>query len=254
VADGVTASLASLAETFEITYGDSLAYAVHYDNTKVVRSSIREVVTTLFITLVLVVATVYVFLQNVRATLVPVVTIPVSLIGTFAVMAGLGFSINQLTMFGLVLVIGIVVDDAIVVVENTTRLIEEEGLSAKEAAVKSMREVTGPVIATTLVLLAVFVPTIFMGGIVGRLFSQFAVTISIATVFSSINALTLSPALCGILLGKPTKPLAPFRLFNRLLERSTGMVGGAVSRAIRISAVGLVAFVGIVVWCRSSAL
>ncbi len=246
VADGVNAALERLAETFRVTYGDSLDYTVHYDNTQVVRSSIREVVVTLFITLALVVLTVYLFLQDLRATLVPVVTIPVSLIGTFAVMALLGFSINQLTLFGLVLVIGIVVDDAIVVVENTTRLIQEEGLNAKEAAVKSMQEVTGPVIATTLVLLAVFVPTIFMGGIVGRLFSQFAVTISIATVFSSINALTLSPALCGILLGKPTKPLAPFRLFNRALEASTSALGAAVSRAIRVSAVGLVVFVALV--------
>ncbi len=246
VADGVNTTLERLAETFRVTYGDSLAYKVHYDNTLVVRSSIREVVTTLFITLALVVITVYIFLQNLRATLVPVVTIPVSLIGTFAVMALLGFSINQLTMFGLVLVIGIVVDDAIVVVENTTRLIEEEGLSAKEAAVKSMQEVTGPVVATTLVLLAVFVPTIFMGGIVGQLFSQFAVTISIATVFSSINALTLSPALCGILLGKPTKPLAPFRLFNRVLESTTASLGSVVSRAIRLSVIGLVVFIGLV--------
>ncbi|MEM9167203.1 MAG: multidrug efflux RND transporter permease subunit [Planctomycetota bacterium] len=247
VADGVRATLERLMAGFRTTYGDSLAYTVHYDNTDVVRSSIREVVVTLFITLVLVVLTVYLFLQNIRATLVPVVTIPVSLIGTFAAMAVLGFSINQLTMFGLVLVIGIVVDDAIVVVENTTRLIEEKGLSAKEAAVESMREVTGPVVATTLVLLAVFVPTIFMGGIVGRLFSQFAVTISIATVFSSINALTLSPALCGILLGKRGRPLAPFRLFNRGLESATGALGAAVSRVMRLAAVGLVVFAGLVV-------
>ncbi|MEM7228583.1 MAG: efflux RND transporter permease subunit, partial [Planctomycetota bacterium] len=215
VADGVNAALERLNNTFKSVYGDSLAYKVTYDNTDVVRASIKEVIVTLFITLALVILTVYVFLQNFRSTLIPVITIPVSLIGTFAVMALLGFSINQLTLFGLVLVIGIVVDDAIVVVENTTRLIEEEGLGAKEATVKSMNEVTGPVVATTLVLLAVFVPTIFMGGIVGRLFTQFAVTISVATVFSSINALTLSPALCGILLRPRGKPLAIFRLFNR---------------------------------------
>lgn len=246
VADGVRSTLERLMSTFRLTYGDSLAYTVHYDNTDVVRSSIREVVVTLFITLVLVVLTVYLFLQNLRATLVPVVTIPVSLIGTFAVMALLGYSINQLTMFGLVLVIGIVVDDAIVVVENTTRLIEEKGLSARDAAVESMMEVTGPVVATTLVLLAVFLPTVFMGGIVGQLFSQFAVTISIATVISCINALTLSPSLCGILLGKTRRPLAPFRAFNRALDRSTAALGSAVGLAVRLSVVGVVVFGGLV--------
>lgn len=245
VADGVVSTLERLSKTFSTSYGDSLAYEVHYDNTDVVRSSIREVVVTLFITLVLVVLTVYIFLQSFRATIIPLVTIPVSLIGTFAVMAGLGYSINQLSMFGLVLVIGIVVDDAIVVVENTTRLIEEEKLSAKDAAIKSMLEVTGPVIATTLVLLAVFVPTVFMGGIVGELFSQFAVTISIATVFSSINALTLSPALCGILLRERGKPLAPFRLFNSVLERTTNGLEGAVDRVIRVAFVGVVLFIGL---------
>lgn len=245
VADGVVSTLGRLSETFSTSYGDSLAYEVHYDNTDVVRSSIQEVVVTLFITLVLVVFTVYIFLQSFRATVIPLVTIPVSLIGTFAVMAGLGYSINQLSMFGLVLVIGIVVDDAIVVVENTTRLIEDEKLPAKDAAIKSMLEVTGPVIATTLVLLAVFVPTVFMGGIVGELFSQFAVTISIATVFSSINALTLSPALCGILLRERGKPLAPFRLFNSVLERTTNGLEGAVDRVIRVAVVGVVLFIGL---------
>ncbi|GAB5495999.1 MAG: multidrug efflux RND transporter permease subunit [Phycisphaerales bacterium] len=245
VADGVIATLKRLSATYQTSYGDSLAYEVHYDNTDVVRSSIREVVVTLFITLILVVLTVYIFLQSFRATIIPLVTIPVSLVGTFAVMSGLGFSINQLSMFGLVLVIGIVVDDAIVVVENTTRLIEEEKLSAREAAIKSMQEVTGPVIATTLVLLAVFVPTVFMGGIVGELFKQFAVTISIATVFSSINALTLSPALCGILLRERGRPLAPFRWFNRSLEITTGGLESMVSRVIRVAVVGVVLFLGL---------
>ncbi|MHC5022378.1 MAG: efflux RND transporter permease subunit [Planctomycetota bacterium] len=247
VADGVAATLARLMQTFEIVYGDSLAYEISYDNTDVVRASIKEVIVTLFITLALVIFTVYVFLQNFRSTLIPVLTIPVSLIGTFAAMAALGFSINQLTLFGLVLVIGIVVDDAIVVVENTTRLIEDEGMESKEAAVQSMNEVTGPVVATTLVLLAVFVPTVFMGGIIGQLFRQFAVTISIATVFSSINALTLSPALCGILLKRRGEPRGIFRLFNRALDASTVGLTAIVRRAIRVVVLGLMLFAGLVV-------
>ncbi|MHC4947905.1 MAG: efflux RND transporter permease subunit [Planctomycetota bacterium] len=246
VADGVSATLERLQRTFESTYGDALAYTIAYDNTDVVRASIKEVIVTLFITLALVIFTVYVFLQNFRSTLIPVLTIPVSLIGTFAAMAALGFSINQLTLFGLVLVIGIVVDDAIVVVENTTRIIEEEGLPSKEAAVKSMLEVTGPVVATTLVLLAVFVPTVFMGGIVGQLFRQFAVTISIATVFSSINALTLSPALCGILLRPRREPRGVFRIFNRALDASTVGLTAVVRRAIRVAVLGLMIFAGLV--------
>jgi HAE1 family hydrophobic/amphiphilic exporter-1 len=246
VADGVVATLARLKLTFDSTYGDSLDYTVAYDNTDVVRSSIKEVIVTLFITLALVIFTVYVFLQNFRSTLIPVLTIPVSLIGTFAAMAAMGYSINQLTLFGLVLVIGIVVDDAIVVVENTTRLIEEEKMPPKEAAVKSMTEVTGPVVATTLVLLAVFVPTVFMGGIIGQLFRQFAVTISIATVFSSINALTLSPALCGILLRPRREPRGMFRLFNRGLDAGTAGLTAIVRRAIRVAVIGLAAFAGLV--------
>ena len=159
VADGVRATLERLKGAFP----DDVEYVVAYDSTKIIRASMAEVVETLFITLALVVFTVFVFLQDWRATLVPVATIPVSLIGTFAVMLVLGFTINQLTLFGLVLVIGIVVDDAIVVVENVTRHIED-GLAPKEATEKAMAEVTGPVIATTLVLLAVFVPTTVMGG------------------------------------------------------------------------------------------
>ena len=164
VVDGVKSTLEALSERFP----EGLRYDIAYDATDVINASIREVVITLFITLALVVATVFVFLQSFRATIIPALTIPVSLIGTFAVMNAMGFTINQLTLFGLVLVIGIVVDDAIVVVENCTRHLDE-GLSPKDAAIKSMQEVSGPVIATTLVLLAVFVPTAFMGGITGQL-------------------------------------------------------------------------------------
>ena len=243
VADGITAKMKELAKTFP----DDLDYVNVYDNTDIVRASIEEVVTTLIVALILVVLTVYIFLQNFRATLIPAVTIPVALIGTFAVLLAFGFSLNQLTLFGLVLVIGIVVDDAIVVVENTTRWIEE-GLSSREAAEKAMLEVSGPVIATTLVLLAVFVPTTAMSGITGTLFKQFAITISIATVFSSINALTLSPALCALLLKKQTKePAGFFRWFNLGLDKSTNAYLNVTKLAIRRAFLSLVLFAGMAV-------
>jgi len=241
VAEGVKDKLEELSASFPA----GMKYTVVYDATDVIWASIKEVVVTLLATLVLVVLTVYVFLQNFRATLIPAITIPVSLIGTFAVLQMLGYSINQLTLFGLVLVIGIVVDDAIVVVENTFRHLAD-GLSGKEAASKAMMEVSGPVIATTLVLLAVFVPTTFMGGITGTLFKQFAVTISVATVFSSINALTLSPALCGILLKPGQKePRGFFKWFNTSLEASTNGYLKIVRTAIRFSFVGLILFIGL---------
>jgi HAE1 family hydrophobic/amphiphilic exporter-1 len=240
VADGVKEKLAELERGFP----EGLATAVVYDNTDIVWASINEVVITLFMTLALVVLTVFVFLQNLRATIIPAVTIPVSLIGTFAVMAAIGFSINQFTLFGLVLVIGIVVDDAIVVVENCTSYLAK-GLGPREAAEKSMLEVSGPVIATTLVLLSVFVPTTFIPGIKGTLFQQFAVTISVATIFSSINALTLSPALCGVLLrpGKPARGL--FKAFNTGLEKTNSAYLKFVRLAIRKSFIGLILFVGL---------
>ena len=243
VADGINARLKELAAAFP----EGLEYQIAYDFTEVIRASLKEVVVTLLITVALVVFTVYIFLQNFRATLIPAVTIPVSLIGTFAVMAALGYSLNLLTLFGLILVIGIVVDDAIVVVENTSRLIDQ-GKPPKQAAVQSMTEVTGPVVATTLVLLVVFVPTVFMGGITGRLFSQFAVTISVATIFSSINALTLSPALCGILLRpQPERAAAPFRAFNTALDWATRGYVGAVRKALRLAAPGVVAYAALAV-------
>lgn len=244
VVDGVKASLAEMAKKFP----EGVAYEIVYDDTVAIKASIKEVVETLFITLLLVVFTVFVFLQNFRATLIPSMTIPVSLIGTFAVMAVMGYSINTLTLFGLVLVIGIVVDDAIVVVENCTLNIEENGLSPKEAAFKTMKEVTGPVIATTLVLLAVFIPTAFMSGISGTLFRQFALTIAIATVFSSINALTLSPAMCGVLLRK-TSGKSPwfFRLFNKGMDGTTKGYHSVVKFALRKAAIGVVLFIGLIV-------
>ncbi|MGA0334118.1 MAG: efflux RND transporter permease subunit, partial [Kiritimatiellia bacterium] len=242
VVEGVRKRLAELEKSFP----DGLAYDIVYDNTDVIKASIKQVVMNLFATLALVVFTVYLFLQNFRATIIPSVTIPVSLVGTFGAMAAMGYTINQFTLFGLVLVIGIVVDDAIVVVENCTRLLDE-GKSPKQAAMETMTEVSGPVIATTLVLLAVFVPTTMMGGIIGTLFKQFAVTISIATVFSSLNALTLSPALCGILL-KPTaqtrNPL--FKMFNRAVDSSRSGCTRLVRLVIRRVALGTLVFVGLV--------
>ena len=216
-------------------FPEGLEWGIPFDTTKAVAASIDEVYETLFIAIVLVFLTIYVFLQDWRATLIPAVTIPVSLIGTFAVMAMLGFSINMLTLFGLVLAIGIVVDDAIVVVENVTRLIDEEGLSGRDAAVRAMHEVGGPVVATTLVLLAVFLPAAFMGGITGSLNRQFALTIAAATVISSLNALTLSPALAAILL-RPTQERRTgfFGAFNaafdRASERYTALVRSALGR------------------------
>jgi len=238
VAEGVKARMNELSESFP----NDVEYAIAYDNTDVVLTSIRGVIVTLISALILVVLTVYLFLQNFRATIIPAITIPVALIGTFAVLLAMGFSLNQLTLFGLVLVIGIVVDDAIVVVENTSRWIAE-GLSSREAAEKAMLEVSGPVIATTLVLLAVFVPTTFMTGITGTLFKQFAVTISIATVFSSINALTLSPALCAILLRDQKEPTKGFFFrFNRTLEKTTNSYLGITKFAIRKVVLSVIVF------------
>ena len=177
-----------------------MTYSVPYDTTRFVEVSIKEVVETLLIAMVLVFLVVYLFLQSWRATLIPFAAVPVSLIGTFAGLLMLGYSINTLTLFGMVLAIGIVVDDAIVVLENVERIMHEEGLAPREAAIKAMREVTSPIIAIVLVLCAVFVPIAFLGGLTGELYRQFAVTISIAVVISGIVALTLTPALCVIVL------------------------------------------------------
>ena len=171
--------------------------------------------------------------------------IPVSLIGTFAVMNVIGFSINMLSLFGIVLAIGIVVDDAIVVVENTTRHLAD-GLKPKDAAVKAMSEITGPVIATTLVLLAVFVPSAFMGGITGQLFRQFALTISAAVLISTVNALTLSPALCGIFLRPPRESrFVGFRLFNAAFDGATGAYAFVIGWFVRLILIVLIVYAGL---------
>lgn len=239
VANGVKAELQRLAERFP----EDVAYQVIWDTTRFIEASLQEVVITLFVALGLVILVVYVFLQDWRATVIPAVAIPVSLIGTFAVLLAFGFSINTLTLFALVLAIGIVVDDAIVVVENVQRHMSE-GLAPKEATRVAMGEVTGPVIATTLVLLAVFVPVAFFPGITGQLYQQFAVTIAVAVSISSLNALTLSPALCATVL-RPgqAQPWWARRLFNPAFDYVTRgyqvLVGLLVRRLIVASAVFL---------------
>ena len=240
ISDGIQ----DLIEELRPTFPEGVDVAITYDAADQVRASISEIVTTLFIASVLVILTVLVFLQDFRATLIPAVTIPVSLIGTFAVMAVLGFSLNTLTLFGLVLAIGIVVDDAIVVVENVARNLEAGDMTPRAAAEKAMREVTGPVIATTLVLLAVFVPSSFMGGLTGVMYNQFGLTIAAATVFSSVNALTLSPALCGLLMRRSTgSKYILFRRFDAAISGTTKVYSAFVARVVRKSAVAIVAFV-----------
>lgn len=196
---------------------------------------------------VLVVLVVFIFLQNWRATLIPVLAIPVSLVGTFAGMYMLGFSINLLTLFGMVLAIGIVVDDAIVVIENVERVMRTQGLNAREASIKAMEEVTGPIIAIVLVLCAVFVPVGFLGGLAGQMYKQFAITIAVSVVISGIVALTLSPALCALLL-KPghNEPAAPFRAFNRFFDKATEGYGAGVRFFLKRSLVGLLLFGGMI--------
>ncbi len=218
-----------------------------YDATDFVRSSILEILTTLLLTVFLVVVVCYVFLQDWRATLVPTLTIPVSLCATFAVLIAFGYSINTLTLFGLVLAIGLVVDDAIVVVERVLHLMEHERLDHKAATIKAMEQVTGAVIATTLVLLAIFVPIGFVGGIVGKIYQQFAVAISAAVLFSTINALTLSPALCAVLLHvvKPKKH-GPLRWFNTGLSRVRGHYVNTATRLSRRLALTAVILIGVI--------
>ena len=214
-----------------------------YDTTRFVNVSIREVVKTLVEAMALVFLVVFLFLQNWRATLIPFAAVPVALIGTFAGLKLLGYSINTLTLFGMVLAMGIVVDDAIVVLENVERHMHEDGLSAREAALKAMGEVTGPVIAIVLVLVSVFVPIAFLGGLTGELYRQFSVTISIAVVISGFVALTMTPALCVVLLkGQKRTPGKFFTWFNDTFARITHRYTSGVVWMIKRGAVGLVLF------------
>ncbi len=224
-------------EELKVAFPEGMEYQIPFNTTLFVDAAIREVILTLFIVSFLVIITIFIFLQDWRASLIPAVTIPVSLIGTFAVMGLLGFSLNMITLFGIVLVIGIVVDDAIIVTENAVRNIDESGLSSRDATVRAMNEVTGPIVATSFVLLAVFLPTAFIGGVSGQIFRQFGLTIATATVFSSINALTLSPALCALVLRPTPQRKNPFfRGFNWAFEKGQSfyrfVLGGMIRRAI----------------------
>ncbi|MFD2140595.1 efflux RND transporter permease subunit [Ancylobacter oerskovii] len=230
VANAVNAELAQLATRFP----PDMAYTVVFDTTSFVTETIREIIVTLIITFLLVVFVTYLFLQDWRATLIPTLTIPVSLVGGFAVLYVLGFSANTITLFAVVLAISLVVDDAIIVVENVQRVMKEDGVAVGEATRRTMEQVTGPIVATTLVLAALFVPIGFLAGITGQLYRQFAVTILVTIVFSTINALTLSPALCALLLRPPRDGRRGlFGVFNNVLDTSRGWYLGLLEQAGR---------------------
>lgn len=243
VADEVKAKLKDMSERFPA----GLSYVIPYDTTQFVEVSIREVVKTLAEAMALVFLVVFLFLQNWRATLIPTLAVPVSLIGTFAGLHALGYSINTLTLFSMVLAIGIVVDDAIVVLENVERIMREEGLKARDAAIQAMREVTSPIVAIVLVLCAVFVPIAFLGGLAGELYRQFAVTLSISVIISGIVALTLTPALCVLILKHEHKQVGWFfQGFNRFFDRLRNRYTAGVVWMIRRAAIGLMLFGGMV--------
>lgn len=229
VAKQIRKTLAELQGQFP----EGIDYLVPFDTTEYIDSSIKEVYKTLAEALLLVVIVVYLSLQNWRATLVPVIAVPISLVGTFGVMLALGFSLNMLTLLGLILAIGIVVDDAIVVVENVERIMTEEGLSARQATHKAMKELTGAIVATSLVLAAVFVPVSFLGGITGVLYRQFSVTIAVSVLISTFVALTLSPAMCALLLRPHTgKKARLFQLIDRWLDVGNRYTLGFVSKLL----------------------
>ncbi|MDB4974240.1 MAG: efflux system, inner rane transporter CmeB [Myxococcaceae bacterium] len=244
VAQNIRNTLAELKQRFP----PGMEYQVSLDTTAPVKSGIKEIVETLLEAIVLVVIVVFLFLQSWRATLIPLLTVPVSLIGAFAVFPLLGFSINTLSLFGLVLAIGLVVDDAIVVVEAVEHHIEE-GMTPRDATLKAMQEVSGPVVGIALILAAVFIPVAFMGGITGRLYQQFALTIAISVLISAFNALTLSPALSSILLRPKGAPKTivgrGFGAFNRWFERRTNNYVGINRQLIRKLAIPLVLLLGV---------
>ncbi len=250
-AEGIYAKMEELKRRFP----EGLTYEIVYDTTPFIRESVNEVYRTLIEAIILVGIVVLVFLQNWRAALIPLVAVPVAVVGTFAVMAAVGFSLNNISLFGLVLAIGIVVDDAIVVVENVERWLEH-GLPPREAARRAMDEVTGPVIAIALVLSAVFVPCAFIGGITGQFFRQFAVTIAVSTLFSAFNSLTLSPALAAILLRPRDQMHDPltrvlnlllgwfFRGFNFVFGAATSLYTRMVGGLLRVSLIALLVYCG----------
>ena len=241
----VSAALDKTVEELSKDFPSDVKASVPYDPTEFVKQSIEEVVFTLMLAILLVVFIMYLFLGNIRATIIPVLAIPVAIIGTFAGFYAAGFSINLLTLFGLTLAIGLVVDDAIVVIENVERILKEnKHISVKEATIKAMGEITGPVIAIVLVLSAVFIPASFMGGFSGKLYQQFAITIVMSVSISGIVALTLTPSLCALFLKheEPT-PFWPVRKFHELFDRATVSFTNGVKRVIRLAVLNILLFV-----------
>jgi HAE1 family hydrophobic/amphiphilic exporter-1 len=231
--------------TLEKRFPDDLAYTVFFDSTVFVTSTINEVIHTLGIAIVLVAIVVFLFLGRWRTTLIPLVAVPVSIIGTFAVMFVIGYTANTVSLLALVLAIGIVVDDAIVVVENVERVMEENPeLPVPDACKKAMAEITGPILAITFVLLSVFVPVAFIPGISGQLFRQFAVAVSVSMLISAVNALTLSPALCAVLLKHGQRPSGPMRYVQRGIDRARDGYVAVVRRLVRVAIIGVVVVAG----------
>lgn len=247
VSKGLEKALASLQDTFP----EGVEAAIGFDTTKFISIAVKGVVMTLVEAIVLVVLVMYLFLQNFRATLIPCLAIPISIIGTFAGLYALGFSLNLFTLFAFILAIGIVVDDAIIVIENVERIMSTEKLSSVPATIKAMKEITGPVIASTLVLCSVFVPVSFLGGLAGVMYKQFAITISIAVCISSVVALTLTPAMCALLL-KPREEKKHFLdFFNVIVQKGTESYGKAVAftlRHILLSVSLMILIVAAAVW------
>lgn len=240
VSNGIKTRMTELAQNFPA----GIQYDVTLDTTDVIHASIDEVMVTFLETTLLVVLVIFLFLQNWRAVIIPCITIPVSLIGTLAIIALFGFSINTLTLFGLILAVAIVVDDAIVVVENSTRLLDTGRYTARQAVTEAMGEITGPIVGVVLVLLAVFIPTTFVSGISGQMYKQFAITIAASTLLSGLNSLTLTPALCALFL-QPTKPstFPLYKGFNRLFDKSQGVYDKVVKYLLQRPIAALISYV-----------
>lgn len=239
-------AIKSKMQELQQSFPEGMQYVLPYDTSDFVKASIWEVVKTLVEAMILVVLVVYLFLQSWRATIIPIIAVPISLIGTFAGLWLLGYSINTMTLFAMVLSIGIVVDDAIVVLENIERLISEEKLSPVNAAIKAMQQVSSAVVAMTLVLVAVFVPVAFLGGMAGELYRQFAVTVAVAGVISGIVALTLTPTLCAILLKSAQQHAAFFQWFNRGFNHVRNFYVSMVGAAIKNVAVSILIFLAFI--------
>lgn len=241
VADNVKATMAEISKNFP----EGIDYLIPFDMTDYIKASIKEVYSTLFQALLLVVLVVFLSLQNWRSTIIPLIAVPISLVGTFGFMLAMGFTLNMLTLLGLILSIGIVVDDAIVVVESVEHLMHSEKLSAREATHKAMKNLSGALVATSMVLAAVFVPVSFLSGITGELYRQFSVTIVVSVLISTVVALTLSPAMCAIILKPEKKSNLVFRKINSWLEtgnnKYVGLLNGAIKRPKRmIAAFGMI--------------